>query len=496
MKIKILDLFAGAGGLSSGFEMYVNEKNEKVFEVHRAVEIDPFACNTLRKKHGMETVIEGDLTDKKIHKKVIKECKGIDIVMGGIPCQSFSLIGPRSGKFKELEKFKCDTRDRLYEEFRDIVKELTPKIVVIENVKGILSKKDGNGEFIINHLINDFEKLGYNFENESGMKYFVLNAADYGVPQIRERVILVGVRKNWKDITIPNMIPTHYDPNSKSAKELKNLGLLPYVTVYDAIGDLPRLEAKLTSTGISKRGLPKIKSQNKNRDDGADILENDFIKFKEHYSKLETNGKNYFKFIGTEKIAKIHHHKCRSHKKDDIQLYAKMNPGETAGDFITRCPEDSSLIIYDMNSFKDKYRKQDFKKPSTTIFAHLEKDGNRFIHPEQPRTYTPREAARIQSFPDDYIFEGPFTKKFKQIGNAVPPRLSFEIATMVHEKIISEKNKYWSKKSLFTNLRKEKFIKKILEKKTPKFSLLIYRNKYDYNRKVHNSHKVLGKNFY
>lgn len=491
MVFKILDLFAGAGGLSSGFEMIRDEKGSQIFEVRRAVEIDHNACETLRNKHGTEKVIEGDLTDKKVHKKVIKECKNIDIIMGGIPCQSFSLIGPRSGKFKELDKFKCDKRDRLYEEFRDIVRELRPKIVVIENVKGILSKKDGNGEFIINHLIRDFENLGYNFENESGAKYFLLNAADYGVPQIRERVILVGIRKNWKNLTIPNMVPTHYDPDSKNAKELKNLGLLPYVTVYDAIGDLPALEAKITPTGVPESKLKILKSENKKRNSGVDELERELAKFKEHYLKLGKNGKNYFEFIGTEKAPKIYHHECRSHKKDDIELYAKMNPGETAGDFITRCPDDASLIVYDMNSFKDKYRKQDFKKPSTTIFAHLEKDGNRFIHPEQPRTYTPREAARMQSFPDNYVFKGPFTKKFRQIGNAVPPRLSFEIAKMIHVEIISKKSSYELKKSLFKVFKKEKFIKKMHEKKTIRVNVLIYRSKYGCNHKVRNFHKVL-----
>lgn len=113
-----------------------------------------------------------------------------------------------------------------------------------------------------------------------------------------------------------------------------------------------------------------------------------------------------------------------------------MKQGETAKDFIERKPEIAKkLIKYDMSSFKDKYRKQSFGKPSTTIFAHLEKDGNRFIHPTQARTYTPREAARIQSFPDDLIFEGPISKKFRQIGNAVPPLLAYNIALGVNKLI-------------------------------------------------------------
>ena len=111
-----------------------------------------------------------------------------------------------------------------------------------------------------------------------------------------------------------------------------------------------------------------------------------------------------------------------------------MKEGETAKEFKVREPElAKKLIKYDMDTFEDKYRKQEWNAPCTTVFAHLQKDGNRFIHPRQKRTLTPREAARIQSFPDDFIFCGPFSMKFKQIGNAVPPLLSYRIGLAIHE---------------------------------------------------------------
>jgi len=122
--IKILDLFAGAGGLSLGFELIKDKSGRQVFELHRAVENERYSCQTLRNRYGDEKVIPDDLTKRDVHKRVIKECKGVvSVVVGGIPCQSFSYIGPRSGFGKKMEKFKQDKRDNLYMEFRKIVKE-------------------------------------------------------------------------------------------------------------------------------------------------------------------------------------------------------------------------------------------------------------------------------------------------------------------------------------------------------------------------------------
>ena len=171
--IKILDLFAGGGGLSLGFESAKNDQDQQLFELYRAVEIDKYACDTLRQRHGDDRVIEGDITNPAVLDKIINDCKGrVSIVIGGIPCQSFSLIGPRSGYGKYSEKWKEDHRDNLYEQFRDIVAKLEPKIVVVENVKGILSKKTHDGKHIVDSLISDFEQLGYQFENSNnGKKY-------------------------------------------------------------------------------------------------------------------------------------------------------------------------------------------------------------------------------------------------------------------------------------------------------------------------------------
>ncbi len=435
MTIKILDLFAGAGGLSLGFEMVKDNQGNPVFELHRAVEIDKFACDTLRKRHGDEKVIEGDITKYNIAKKIVDECKGkIFVVVGGIPCQSFSLIGPRSGFGKKIERFKKDKRDNLYEHFRDIVGDIQPNIIVIENVKGILSKRDSKKKKIIDKLVSDFEKLGYNFENEKGAKWNILNAANFGVPQKRERVILIGIKKSWKSVKVPEIQPTHFDAKCDNPDDFVSNGLLPYVSVYEAIGDLPRVSPKVTYTGLTEEQKEKIKKKNVLINNGKDKIELNRNRFEKHLNKISQSGQNFFGFVRSNGYKYIDHHTTRSHQISDIELFKLMRQGETAKYFAERRPDLAEKYIkYSLLSFKDKYRKQKAKDPSTTVFAHLEKDGNRFIHPTQARTYTPREAARTQSFPDYFIFEGPMTKKFRQIGNAVPPLMSYNIAKTLYK---------------------------------------------------------------
>jgi DNA (cytosine-5)-methyltransferase 1 len=430
MRIKILDLFAGAGGFSLGLELVTDKSGRKLFELHRAVEIDRYACETLRNQYGGDRVIEGDLTDKSNHSRIIDECRGVvSVIIGGIPCQSFSLIGPRSGYGKYVEKYKQDARDNLYEEFREIVRELRPEVIVIENVKGILSKKDKDGKRIIEKLLSDFEKLDYSFENDRDQKkYMILNAADFGVPQTRARVVLMGINKKWKKMLVPYVEATHFDPHLVRNNQLQNASLMSYTTLFDAIGDLPEVMPKITATGLRGSMMKKRERMNADINSGNDKSQLEKTKMNKHLTRLGESGSYYFQFIRPDNYSFIDHHMARPQQYSDIMLFSRMKEGETAEEFLVRCPRSGKrLIKYKMNGFKDKYRKQRWDRPCTTIFAHLEKDGNRFIHPAQPRTITPREAARIQSFPDSYIFWGPVSKKYKQIGNAVPPLMAYNI---------------------------------------------------------------------
>jgi len=434
MTLKILDLFAGAGGLSLGFELARDTDENKVFELYKAVDIDKYACRTLRKRYGEKKVIEGDITKMEISRRIIETCKGkVQIVLGGIPCQSFSLIGPRSGLGIKMAKFKNDERDKLYEHFRYIVDEIKPNVIVIENVKGILSKKDNHGRKIIDKIISDFEDVGYNFNNYDGKKWQLLNAADFGVPQRRERIVIIGIKKSWKGCNVPCVKPTHFNQSLPDAEKKLSEGLMPYVSVFEATGDLPEVKSKITFTGLDEKEKKKISEENERIDSGKDRIEFDRALFQMHLNKVSLSGADFLHFVRPNGYEYIDHHVARCHQISDIELFKNMKQGETADDFIKRNPEKArKLIKYCMLSFKDKYRKQKGNETSTTVFAHLEKDGNRFIHPAQARTYTPREAARIQSFPDDITFEGPMSKKFRQIGNAVPPRLSFNIANTIY----------------------------------------------------------------
>jgi len=200
--LNCVDLFAGPGGLSLGFKMARDNRGRKAFNLLMAVENDIWACKTLRRNlaDGEDSrVLEGDIRDASVRKRIRRECAGkTDIVLAGPPCQSFSLIGPRSGNpgnMKERDKY-----DSLYTYFVDVVASLKPSFIVFENVRGILSKRNGDVR-VIEIILRDLKNLGYDFTGENGSKdgYVVLNAADFGVPQIRHRVFLLGNR-----LGIPN----------------------------------------------------------------------------------------------------------------------------------------------------------------------------------------------------------------------------------------------------------------------------------------------------
>jgi len=435
--INVVDIFAGPGGLSLGMKMLRDERGEPIFNCICAVENTHWACETLRKNFSRDIVIEGDITEQHIKDQIVAKCKGkTDLVVGGPPCQSFSMIGPRSGNpDNNKDKYKYD---ELYKHFIDIVDRLSPGFFLFENVKGILSKKNGD-EKIIDIIIREVEAMGYTLKSENpenNEKYLLLNAADYGVPQTRERVFIIG-----NNLGMQNPFPpkTHFNPAIKSQR--KNTGeLLPYVTVREAIGDLPKLKARMTKTGIPARRFGKIEKYNKRINFGKDEIIYKRAWFGKHINNIGESGRIFMNFVREINDSALTHHVSRPQMETDILLFKGMKQGMTAKDVIEsgdrKIKRLAKYIKYNMNSFTDKYRKLHWKKPSSTIFAHMQKDGNRFIHPDsfQGRTITPREAARLQSFPDSFYFEGPMSKKFQQIGNAVPPILAKAIAKAILSK--------------------------------------------------------------
>lgn len=394
--LNFIDLFAGCGGLSEGFY-------KQGYNALAHVEINPTACKTLKTrmrhygyKNADEAVLELDITREDVIDCIEKAVNGqmVDIIIGGPPCQAYSSLG----RAKDDNAMQDDPRNYLFESYVKVLNHFMPKFFVFENVTGMLTAKI-NGEHIVNKII---ASLGENYKVKFDPKMNVLNSANYGVPQIRKRVIIIGVRK---DIDIEpeevyaSIKKTHYDPEMP---EDERQGLKKFVTVRDAIEELPPLRP-----GQGKPSVP----------------------FKYSYKN------EFLKRIGSDKLDCLMDHVARNHNDMDIERYSVMAKEHWTFQEMLEKRED--LRHEKARVFGNSYTVQWWDLPSKTIIAHLYKDGNQFIHPDykQGRTFTVREAARIQSFPDDFVFEGPRTEQFKQIGNAVPPLLAEAIAKGMKEQL-------------------------------------------------------------
>lgn len=370
----VVDLFSGAGGFGLGFEL-------AGFDVLTSLEIDKWAAETI-KLNKDHRVVNDDI--RNYHK--ISQISPIlddspEIIIGGPPCQGFSLAGKRE---------KDDLRNVLYREYLNWVKLLKPKIFVIENVTGILNFRNLEGTKIIEEIKEKFEGLGYNID------IWKLNSVDYGIPQYRKRVFIVGNRLGQM---INPPIPTHSDKNN----------LLPgFVTVGDAILDLPKL---LAGEGNEQMDYTFPSS-------------NDF----QNWSRFESEF--VFNHVAMKHTTRIIRRFESIISNSEIEEESKVKKRNGNGEL--------SQVNYSLNN-----RLLISNKPSFTIPAHFYSS---FVHPIYPRNLTAREAARIQSFPDSYKFYGARTlmsskllkkigreedgklSQYNQIGNAVPPLLAMRIA--------------------------------------------------------------------
>ncbi len=346
-KYNVIDLFAGVGGLSYGFSQMAE------FEILLANEIEKDIAAAYSLNHPNVKMLNLDICDlNKEMFDVALSCSKVDIVVGGPPCQSYSTLGKR----------QMDDKANLFKQYIRILKILSPKAFVFENVTGILSMDKGN---LFERIKSDFQALGYS------LNYKVLNAVEFGVPQQRERVILVGF-KGEANFTYPT--PTHGD------------GLKPFVTLKDAIGD-----------------LPEIKSGEK----------------KDYYNK--DVGNEFLEFVRKGSSDILEEHFSPKNGEHLIKIMQALKDGGSKNDL----PEE----IRPKSGYGNTYAKLWWEKPSTTVTRNFAcPSSSRCIHPRDSRALSIREGARLQSFPDNYKFYGSDTIKRLQIGNAVPPLLSIAIA--------------------------------------------------------------------
>ncbi|QNK57426.1 DNA cytosine methyltransferase [Paenibacillus sp. PAMC21692] len=390
---KVLDLFSGCGGLGEGFL-------QAGFDVAASVEIDEKACTTQRQNHPDTQVLQADLTQLSPEELTkVTGIKQFDVIIGGPPCQGFSLIGTRLGTGKGFGEFGEDPRNKLYKEFVKYVRYFQPKMFLMENVPGLFSMHKGavkiNIEQDFSYDDPDGHFIGYHVVSD------VVKAVEFGVPQNRERVIFLGIRKDF------NAIPEH-----PSAVYTEN----EFANVKDAIGDLPPLDIR--------DGNFSVKHTLKNK---STFLNN-----------LNKNAKDIKRDNGYQK-GLLYNHTTRFQNERDREIFRILEPFQNLK---TLDPELIPIRL--RNGFDDFYRKLDFNKPSPTIIAHLHKDGLAFIHPDgnQARSISVREAARLQSFPDNFVFSGPQTAMYKQIGNAVPPMLAYHLASHVKQTLDVLKDSY------------------------------------------------------
>ena len=361
-KHKLVDLFAGCGGLSLGLEQagftpwFVNEI------------VEQFA-NTYKANHQLsdEHYFIGDIASLNEHIDEYKELlTDVTLVCGGPPCQGFSMAN--------RQRILDDPRNNLYKQYLIFLKHIRPQFFIMENVKGMMNKKD--------EIVQNFkEYLGEEYLYD----YAVLKAQDFGVPQNRERFIMIGNRTGISPKEIFEEINKH-----KRA---------PFV-LRDALYGLPQLKSK---KGKGQTGVEELSSG---------LTERDF-----NYPQTD-----FYRFINGDKvITKLYNHKNRYNNDRDIEIYRRLPQGANS---LHESIADIMPYKRRNNIFKDKYFKLDESQICKTITSHMKFDCNMYIHPWEARGLSPREAARIQTFPDDFIITGSQNMWYAQVGNAVPVKLA------------------------------------------------------------------------
>lgn len=384
----IVDFFAGAGGLSCGF-------TQAGFRVCFANDFEDVCVRTYRYNHPelpSHNVLKEDI--RKIVAQIddyVKE--DVDVVVGGPPCQGFSSANQ--------QRIIDDPRNELYKYYIEAIKRICPKFVVMENVRGMLS--------VANQVVEDYKAIKIikdGKEHTYDVSYRLLNAMNFGVAQSRERLIYLAIRN---DISISR----HITPEVLF-KEIEN-----------SCQSSPRYNLSAALEFIKPLEAPRIK--------GITEMDDDKTGKKIDVNNYDSCGNTYLASINQGRaLPYVFNHKARYCSDVNYEIFKRLNQGEDATD-----PKIADIMPYAHRNgiFKDKYFKLYADRPCRTITAHLRMDCLSHIHPFQIRSITPREAARVQSFPDDYLFLGAYLKTYMQIGNAVPVLMAKQIANVIKKYI-------------------------------------------------------------
>jgi DNA (cytosine-5)-methyltransferase 1 len=495
--IRIVDLFSGPGGLSEGFATCKDMQGQNAYSIGISVEKEEAAHRTLRLRAFLREFSEfppeyyrwlklggeqpdwkdlypkewGRASDEAIcaelgtsHaseqlsdaiKRVNGSANGRTVLIGGPPCQAYSLVGRARNSGKKDYVPAKDQRHFLYKEYCRVLNEFSPAVFVMENVKGMLSSTV-EGLAIFGQVVADLESSGHGYklyalsgdENaELIPQRFLVQAERFGIPQARHRVIIIGIRRD-----IASRLPDQFAPRLAKSERA--------VTVADVLSTMPPLRSGLSrndspmawrdamETAIERvqRSIANYKGDNRSsfaatvNDVTARLASTSQIG---RWSPVRTPlpatiPVRLRTFLNDPRLSTLHGHETRGHMPSDLGRYlfaACYAIAEGSSPKATKFPSAIAPEHANWTSgkFEDRFRVQRWDHPSSTVTSHISKDGHYFIHPDpsQCRSLTVREAARLQTFPDNYVFLGNRTEQYVQVGNAVPPFLALQIAEAV-----------------------------------------------------------------